>query len=593
MALICDGLLETQAGFGVGDDLFAAGLDSMAIMQLLLAIEDDFGIEIPVASVSRKNFNTVEMVGQLVRHRLRGDMGDDSEADRRPDPGADGEGRGSAGNKGEQTRVREDEDRASAGGAVASVRECAAGEQVGGGEARQYAPVVAPPVVEMGPSPMRSCDYFVYAFDKMSRRTGQGGHKAHSFLELDRLPPVQLLREVLNAAANAFPMMSATLHRKWFFEMPEWRQAVRVQVPALHLYSEEGSEGRLRKEGAEQVADVGELLNRICNTPMPEANGGCWPKARFSLIENRDGTAMLVFSWSHLMCDGVGAEIFLGQLERLAAGGSGEPARLLPVPVEPPTFAERWIGARPMVSRFRELVLRKFDCLGPRKAIPGRTLFEVHTLSAEQTLRVEARCAGLGGGVVNAPFFLACAMRAHDRVFWMRKEEPPTYVCNMPVQTRRKGGLGPVFQNHVTMFFGSLRRPELESLENATSLLMEQHTRFVREKMGEAMDQLMYTMRVLPPRVYMEFVSRQMRGPFCSFFHSHTGEFADGLDHFLGASVTNAWHVPGIVAPPGTGIFCNTKRGRLVVTLCWHEEALTLEEREAMLDCFLKDLGAL
>jgi hypothetical protein len=109
--------------------------------------------------------------------------------------------------------------------------------------------------------------------------------------------------------------------------------------------------------------------------------------------------------------------------------------------------------------------------------------------------------------------------------------------------------------------------------------------------MGESLDELMHLMSFIPPGLYMTFMKLQMRGPFASFFHSHTGEFAPGLDTFFGAPVRSAFHVPGIGTPPGTGIFCNEKNGRMVVTVCWHEAALNDEERQLLLDSFLADLG--
>ena len=77
------------------------------------------------------------------------------------------------------------------------------------------APVAIPPVPAFPPVALRHCDYFVYSFDRMSRRTGQGGHKAHSFLALDRLPRIDRLRDALKAAANLFPMMTAVMRRRW------------------------------------------------------------------------------------------------------------------------------------------------------------------------------------------------------------------------------------------------------------------------------------------------------------------------------------------------------------------------------------------
>jgi acyl carrier protein len=69
-ALIQERLLDLPAGFTPGTNLYQAGLDSMGIMQLLLAIEDRFGILLPEADVSQKNFCNLTNLSGLLRERL-------------------------------------------------------------------------------------------------------------------------------------------------------------------------------------------------------------------------------------------------------------------------------------------------------------------------------------------------------------------------------------------------------------------------------------------------------------------------------------------------------------------------------------------
>lgn len=68
--LIDGQLIELSAGFGVDDDLFEAGLDSMAIMQLLLLIEENSGVEIPMGAVTRENFHSATAIARLVTEKL-------------------------------------------------------------------------------------------------------------------------------------------------------------------------------------------------------------------------------------------------------------------------------------------------------------------------------------------------------------------------------------------------------------------------------------------------------------------------------------------------------------------------------------------
>jgi acyl carrier protein len=59
-------VLDTEEALTPQSDLFAAGLDSMGIMQLLLAIEDHFGVAMDPADLSRENFSTAEKIAALV-----------------------------------------------------------------------------------------------------------------------------------------------------------------------------------------------------------------------------------------------------------------------------------------------------------------------------------------------------------------------------------------------------------------------------------------------------------------------------------------------------------------------------------------------
>jgi acyl carrier protein len=68
-ALIATEILDTDQSLTPQSDLFAAGLDSMGIMQLLLAIEDRFGVAIDPADLSRDNFSTAEKIAALVAEK--------------------------------------------------------------------------------------------------------------------------------------------------------------------------------------------------------------------------------------------------------------------------------------------------------------------------------------------------------------------------------------------------------------------------------------------------------------------------------------------------------------------------------------------
>lgn len=66
LARIRTDLLETEPDFGIDSDLFEAGLDSMAIMQLMLLIEEDFDAQLPSRVVTRTTFATARQIAEAI-----------------------------------------------------------------------------------------------------------------------------------------------------------------------------------------------------------------------------------------------------------------------------------------------------------------------------------------------------------------------------------------------------------------------------------------------------------------------------------------------------------------------------------------------
>jgi acyl carrier protein len=57
------------------DDLYAAGLSSLATVHVMLAIEDEFGIEIPDQMLTRRLFSSVDSLAAAVKE-LQGSQAD-------------------------------------------------------------------------------------------------------------------------------------------------------------------------------------------------------------------------------------------------------------------------------------------------------------------------------------------------------------------------------------------------------------------------------------------------------------------------------------------------------------------------------------
>lgn len=69
IGILRDQILDTAEPIDAESDLFAAGLDSMGIMQLILAIEDQFDTDIDPSELSRDNFATPSRIAKLIRSK--------------------------------------------------------------------------------------------------------------------------------------------------------------------------------------------------------------------------------------------------------------------------------------------------------------------------------------------------------------------------------------------------------------------------------------------------------------------------------------------------------------------------------------------
>jgi|APGre2960657404_1045060.scaffolds.fasta_scaffold130390_2 acyl carrier protein len=61
-----EGLLELDWDFPHDGDLAAAGLDSHAVVQLVVAVEDEYGVELLPADLTRENLATPASLAALI-----------------------------------------------------------------------------------------------------------------------------------------------------------------------------------------------------------------------------------------------------------------------------------------------------------------------------------------------------------------------------------------------------------------------------------------------------------------------------------------------------------------------------------------------
>ena len=437
--------------------------------------------------------------------------------------------------------------------------------------------------------PFLVADSFVLALDAFMRRTGQGRHVSQSVLELDASPDLDRLRAGTGRALAKHPLLAAAPRRRWWTRLPYWQ----LPPPGGSLPFGFWREGEIPAgqpfADATPTADFAKLLRWLSDEGL--AAEGRRLNVRFDAVARRGGGYCLVLTWSHLVFDGKGAELFCAELARLCDGKEA----LAESPRPPALRAgqswwQRFRRTRPAMDYQTGLQETGAPSLGGPHPRPGGPNYQVVTFPPAESARVRARAEQLGGGLFPITFFVACVAHAQDRVFRHRGLRPAGYVICVPTQTRKRGAREPRFQNHVAPLFFNPRREHLATVADTAAAMKAQFAEMVRGKVAESFDAVLDLMRPLPDRAFLGLIRAQYGGELCTCFSSHTGSFAPEMKTFADATVTNAYHLPCLGTPPGTGIFFGEHGERLNVTISWRDGALTDEERSLIVAQLHDDL---
>lgn len=427
---------------------------------------------------------------------------------------------------------------------------------------------------------LTGADCFVLALDRLMHRHKQQGLIGQTHLLLESTPELAGLRIAAENLARKHPLLDAVVKRNPFTFQASWHieKNRKSHLPVL-LWREPGAGSHPE---AQEVPCFKAFSEDILNQSLQKGPG--LRNLRLDLVFLGSGQTVMVLTWSHLLFDGKGAELLLAELINSATNAT--PSKTF-VPGQTPTLLppirERMQLAKPVVEHFFNLARNNYRSLAGPHPRPGRLRFRLLQLDPQQSGRVKEYSAQLAGSLFNVSFYLACAVRAHRAAFLCRGGDPTHYVVSIPVQVRRKGGPRNPFHNSVTVLFFCLQREDLGSLQAAVASAQRQFEEMTRSGLDRAFTMVLSMMSVLPSYPYMKFVENQFSGEVSSFFHSFTGSFAVEPECFFGARVQNAYHIPSISSPPGSGLFFGNFRGQLSATFSWREGAVSGREIDAMM----------
>lgn len=415
-------------------------------------------------------------------------------------------------------------------------------------------------------------DAFIHAFDGFMHRRSQGVHRSQSILVLSKVPEAASLRAALAQVLALHPILTAWTRKSHPLAIPHFEiaPAPASEIPlTIHPTT----------QGEPHLAPLCDLL-----APYPAAPGYC--NIRCDLFPLPGGTAWFVLTWRHQILDAIGAELLL---QEIATPGT-TPGTSTPHTHKKLAFSELWTRTSPIVNHFWDIRVPRFASPAGPKIRPAQPRNHRITLTPEQSRTVKQRATD-ACGLIHTPYFLAATTRAHKALFESRGTPQQSYVANIPVQLRkRRARITPIFQNHLSMDFFRVTPEETTDLQKLTAAFQHLQTTGQKNRLSSAFTDLLQLMHRIPPEIYIRFIRTQMHGEYNTFYHSLTGELAPRLKQFHHTEITNAWHLPALYAPPGSGIFANEKNGLLTLVFAWREPGVTRAEIDLMEKHLLADL---
>ncbi len=435
--------------------------------------------------------------------------------------------------------------------------------------------------------PFTPSDGFILALDGLCHRAWGGCLSASTEIEIEGSPDRDKLSWLAAALPRRLPLLTAELCPAHVpLRCPCWVLRPDASVEPLPLaFHRLGSVA-----GDEEVVDsVEQLRTRLLRMPLHV--DGRPPHVRIDVARHAHDRWLLIITWSHVLLDGVGIELLVRSMARLWQ----DPHEVLPdhLPLEPDGSAwQRFQDSAAVGKFFFKLSGKHFPSASQGRIVRGAPLHFVESFSAGESKRYAEALRTVGGDLMTVFFHAVIAARAHRALLHARGIRRATIVMGVPAQLRPKTSEGEpvIFQNHMTMLYYVLENDELDDVTSACRLIMRQNVEHLRNKHHLSFSAFLSLARHLPGRLMLRLVRWQQRGELVSLFHSWTGTFARGMDFAFGGRVLNGFHIPGVSAPPGSGLFFSDCQGRKAVVLSWVDSCLNSDEVAIMRKQWRHDL---
>jgi len=416
-------------------------------------------------------------------------------------------------------------------------------------------------------------DWVINTMDSMLKSTTGCGNLSQIVLRLDRVLDGNEVRLALDRFTKKFPLLRGHGARDILLA-PYWK------IPASN--DRDISFSLVQENDALGDRNLS-LLEKGVNTPFRESR----EYLSFRLLSTGDHSTLSMIL-DHRVFDARGAEAFLNLFQEDFTGKSASGDITFASTRALTQWSRKFRAGQNVNRRIVALSKSTPEALAiPRKG-KGSYQYRLITFTPQETEGIYERAYREAGYLMESPFLLAVIIQATHDLFVKRSRPSTSYLVPVTVDLRPNlDKVREIFFNYVSYLFFQIPVQEAGDRHVVIASLKQQMYDQVKAGFPKDLAEASQLTRIAPPSVLGKLLHIPLDGKMATFAFSHLGKSAYQHKDFMGAKITNLFHMPRVPVPPGLGFFSNYFNKRLNIVLS-HLDGLLTDEEAALLVAGIK-----
>ena len=418
---------------------------------------------------------------------------------------------------------------------------------------------------------LNGIDWVVQALHWSCRGAQNGNYQFIVAVELSAMPDADKLKHCLSRALELFPPLRGGLKRNLLNLAPYWKPFKSVAtVPKFTCMR------------ADTLEDVQSQLEKLLNTETAARE----PLVSSLLLERPDGTSVFACKFDHRIFDAGGGERFMAVLQKCWNQEYMEPDALM-------SSSGPWLNewkhqfecGRTVNRVMRSLYAQGVPSVlysGP--AATGVNHYRLVHIKEDDFVRLNADSERIAGAMMLMPYIQTLIQRCLRRILKERGVENAFCLCPLSVDLR-KAGNNELFFNHWSLMPMYSHESATAEFAQEVEAQKELFYEYMKNRFPYCLTKANLLTRIVPLPLFAWFSRKPFRGTAGTAMTALLNREEFKSKELFGCEVENLYHIPGIPARPGVGVFINRRGNTLNLCLSWLDGALSEREAELLSEC--------